>query len=160
MNRPLHKKAFSLVELVLALGVAGFALIAVMGTLPAGLKTQQAGAQQTSAGNIMAAVIADLRATTTPPAVTTSTQYKVTFGTSKTLYFDSAGQCSSDLAGSTKPDGSAWSPSLQTRYQLTISFPWASRSTYGASMKVTWPAVATQATASGSTEMFVAFDRN
>ena len=37
--------AFSLVEVVLALGVAAFALTAILGMLPMGLKTQQTSIQ-------------------------------------------------------------------------------------------------------------------
>ena len=54
--------AFSLVEVVLALGVAAFALTAILGMLPMGLKTQQTSIQQTIANSITSEVIGDLRA--------------------------------------------------------------------------------------------------
>src|SRR5437762_13839187 len=54
--------AFSLVEVVLALGVAAFALIAVMGMLPVGVKIQQASVQQTKANAVMSQAIDFLRA--------------------------------------------------------------------------------------------------
>jgi len=53
---------FSLVEVTLALGVAGFCLIAVFGLVPVGLTTQQTSIQQTIANNITSEVIGDLRA--------------------------------------------------------------------------------------------------
>src|SRR5438105_748405 len=152
--------AFSLVELTLSLGVAAFCLIAVFSLLPVGLQTNQRATSQTAATSIMANVIADLRATPNPPSINTSVQYQIRFGNSKTLYFDSSGRCSTDLAGSIKPDGSSWSPPTQTRYQLNLTFPWTSGLTYGVDLKVTWPAVATVANAGGSTEIFAAFDRN
>ena len=152
--------AFSLVEVTLALGVAAFCLIAVFGLLPVGVQTNRNATSQTAATSLLASVIADLRATPKPPAVNTSSQYKIVFGTSKTLYCDGLGRCSIDLNGSTKPDGSAWSPNLSTCYQLNITFPWNSGLAYGADLNVTWPAAATLANASGSTEMFAAFDRN
>jgi type II secretory pathway pseudopilin PulG len=152
--------AFSLVEVVLALGVAAFSLIAVFALLPVGVQTNRNAISQTAATGIVASVIADLRATPKPPALNTSSQYQIVFGTSKTLYFDGTGQCSTDLAGSIKPDGTAWSPTLQTRYQLNITFPWNSGLAYGADLKVTWPAAPIPANASGSTEVFAAFDRN
>ena len=152
--------AFSLVEVTLALGVATFCLIAVFSLLPVGVQTNRNATSQTAATGLLASVIADLRATPKPPAVNTSRQYQIAFGTSKTLYFDSLGRCSIDLNGSTKPDGSAWSPNLQTRYQLNITFPLNSGLANGADLKVTWPAAATPANASGSAEMFAAFDRN
>ena len=153
-------RAFSLIEVTLALGVASFSLLAVFALLPVGVQTNRNAISQTAAAGILASVVADLRATPKPPAVNTSSQYQIVFGTSKTLYFDSVGRCSIDLNGSTKTDGSTWAPSLQTRYQLNITFPWNSGLAYGADLKVTWPAAATPANASGSTETFAAFDRN
>ena len=52
---------FSLVEIVISLGVAAFCLIAVMGILPVGLKTQQASVNQTKANAVLAQIIDDLR---------------------------------------------------------------------------------------------------
>ena len=148
--------AFSLVEVTLALGVAAFCMIAVFGLLPVGVQTNQRATSQTSATSIMANVIADLRATPNPPSLNTSVQYQIRFGNSKTLYFDSSGRCSTDLAGTIKPDSFSWSPPIQPRYQLNVTFHWTS----GADLKVTWPAAATVTNARGSTEMFAAFDRN
>src|SRR6266446_4410740 len=54
--------AFSMVEIVLALGVAAFALIAVMGMLPVGIKIQQASVNQTKANAVISQIIDDLRA--------------------------------------------------------------------------------------------------
>ena len=55
--------AFSLVELTLALGIAAFCLIAVIGLVPVAVLTTRNATSQTAATNIMAAVVADLRAT-------------------------------------------------------------------------------------------------
>src|SRR5262245_30120048 len=54
--------AFSLVEVTLALGVAAFALLAVLGLLPTSLKTQQASIQQPTANQIISTLFSDLRA--------------------------------------------------------------------------------------------------
>jgi type II secretory pathway pseudopilin PulG len=54
--------AFSLVEVTLALGVAAFCLIAVLGLLPTSLKTQQASIQQTTANQIISQIFSFLRA--------------------------------------------------------------------------------------------------
>src|SRR5438552_17665362 len=53
---------FSLVEITLALGVAAFCLIAVLGLLPVALNTQQASVNQTKAHAIISQVINDLPA--------------------------------------------------------------------------------------------------
>ena len=60
---PLHRvAAFSLVEVTLALGVAAFALLAILGMMPTTLKTQQTSIQQTTSNAIITSVFADLRA--------------------------------------------------------------------------------------------------
>jgi Verrucomicrobium spinosum paralogous family TIGR02598 len=150
--------AFSLVEVTLALGIAAFCLIAIFGLMPVGVQTNRNATSQTAATNIIAAVLADLRAL--PSASTTSSQFAITFGTAKTLYFDSQGQASCDVAGLLKPDcSSPWNSPLQTRYRVNISFPQTGGLAY-ADVKITWPAAASPANASGSAEMFAAFDRN
>jgi type II secretory pathway pseudopilin PulG len=152
--------AFSLVEVTLALGIAAFCLIAVSGLLPVGIQTNRNAKSQTRATNLMAAVMADLRAT--PSTKTTSLQFCIPLSGTTTVYFDSEGRCSSDLAGSViRPcvTGTSWNPPLDTRYQVNVTFPLTGSLTY-ADLKVTWPAAATPANASGSVEMFAAFDRN
>ncbi len=148
MKRFAHRaSAFSLVEVTLALGVAAFCMIAVFGLLPVGVQTNRNATSQTAATNIIAAVAADLRAT--PKTSATSSQFGITFGTNPPpLYFDAAGQFTTSL-------------SANSRYQLNITWnPSAPTGSRYADLKVTWPAAATPANASGSTEMFAAFDRN
>jgi len=155
--------AFSLVELTLAIGIAAFCLIAVFGLVPIGVQTNRNATSQTAAKNIIAAVVADLRATS--KSITTSAQFGVTFGTPTTLYFDRASRCSCDSAGlqkfnvATKSCSDTWSPALQLLYQMNVSWNGSTALQY-ADVKATWPAAATTANASGSAEMFVAFDRN
>ncbi len=139
--------AFSLVELVLALGVAAFCLIAVFGLMPVGMQTNRNATSQTAATSIVAAIVADLR--TTPAAATTSPQFAITFGTEKTLFFDASGQASTSLG----PD---------SRYQLNIRWNSAPTGLNYADLKVTWPASVDPATTrpSGSVQIFAAFDRS
>ena len=70
---------FSLVEVTLALGVAAFCLIALLGLLPLGMQTNQSAVSQTAAASILSSVVADLRATARSNP--TSPQYDITFGT-------------------------------------------------------------------------------
>lgn len=140
--------AFSLVELTLAIGIAAFCLIAVFGLMPVGVQTNRNATSQTAATNIMTAVVTDLRAT--PTTTTTSAQFGITFGTTgtQTRYFDGAGQASMSLGS-------------DSRYRVDVT--WNSSGLTGlyyADLRVIWPAAATTANASGSTEMFAAFDRN
>ena len=53
--------AFSLVEVVLALGVIGFALLAIIGLLPIGLQSGRASIQETRATHLAKEVFATLR---------------------------------------------------------------------------------------------------
>jgi uncharacterized protein (TIGR02598 family) len=138
--------AFSLVEVTLALGIAAFCLIAVFGLMPVGVQTNRNATSQTAATNILSNVIADLRAT--PKTSATSSQFAITFGTDATLYFDNAGQFLTSLG-------------TDSRYQLNVT--WNASPPTGlqyADLKVTWPTAATAANASGSVEMFAAFDRD
>jgi type II secretory pathway pseudopilin PulG len=164
VHRP---RAFSLVEVTLALGVAAFCLLAVFGLLPVGLQTNRNATAQTDATNIIAFVVADLRANFKGPS-TIPAWYSpllcVPLGTQTTLYFDSQGRCSSNLAGTINPCGGGFSQTqaVQTRYQLNITFfPLSTGNLTYADLKVTWPAAVNPATntPSGSVEMFAAFNR-
>ena len=53
---------FSLVEVTLALGVAAFCLLVLLGLLPVGVKTQQSSIQQTTANQILSQICSFLRA--------------------------------------------------------------------------------------------------
>jgi uncharacterized protein (TIGR02598 family) len=138
-----NKHAFSLVEVTLALGIAAFCLIAVFGLVPVAVMTNRNATSQTAATNVIASVIADMRATTSP----TSPQYGITFGTPKTLYFDDVGQFTTSLGAN-------------SRYRVSVTFPSSPTGLSYADIKATWPAAATAANATGSAEMFAAFDRN
>jgi Tfp pilus assembly protein PilV len=91
--------AFSLVEVTLALGVAGFCLIAILGLLPAGLNTNQNSVRQTTANGILSTIVADLRAT---PATSTNSnlfQISMSSSTPTTLCCDANGACSTSSGG-------------------------------------------------------------
>jgi len=138
------KCAFSLVEVTLALGIAAFCLIAIFGLMPVGVQTNRNATSQTAATNIIAAVVADLRAT--PKNSTTSSQFNIAFGTNpRPMYFDGAGQFATTLGAN-------------SRYQLNMTWTGSAGLRY-ADVKVTWPAAASAANASGSVEAFTAFDR-
>jgi uncharacterized protein (TIGR02598 family) len=138
--------AFSLVEVTLALGIAAFCLIAIFGLMPIGVQTNRNATSQTAATNIIAAVVADLRATS--KGSSTSSQFSVTFGTNPPpMYFDGTGQFATALGAN-------------SRYQLNITWNSAPIGLRYADLRVTWPAAAAPPNASGSLEAFAAFDRN
>ena len=139
--------AFSLLEVVLALGVAAFCLIAVLGLLPVGVQTNRNASSQTAVSNIIATVVSDLR--TTPAAATTSPEFAITFDAEKTLFFDASGKASPSL-------------SADSRYRLNVTWNSAPTGLHYAVLKATWPAEVDPATTppGGSVEIFAAFDRN
>jgi uncharacterized protein (TIGR02598 family) len=140
------KFAFSLVEVTIALGIAAFCLIAIFGLMPVSVQTNRNATSQTAGTNIVAAIVADLRAT--PKTSATSAQFSITFGTDSTFYFDADGEFTTSL-------------DANSRYQLNVTWnPSAPSGSRYADLKVIWPAAATSANASGSVEMFAAFDRN
>lgn len=59
--KPDLQRAFSLVEVVLAIGITAFALIAILGLLPVGLNTMRESVDEMVATGILTAVEADLR---------------------------------------------------------------------------------------------------
>lgn len=160
--------AFTLVEVALALGVASFCLLAVMGLVPLGVNTGQMASDQMVAGSILTHVLADLRATppTAPPGgAATSLEYSVPIpantastasGTPVVRYFgDTAQQFS-------------FAPTLGTsRYRLTATFlpSTGGRSATGVTLLVSWPPRvdpndATTGTPTGRVQIFAALDRN
>jgi uncharacterized protein (TIGR02598 family) len=144
--------AFSLVEVAIALGIAGFCLLAVFGLMPIGVQTNRNATSQSAASNVMAAVVADMRAA--PKTTSTSSQYGIALSpnSTTTLYFDGQGQFGT-------------SPGVNSRYRLTVNIPTnpaGPNAPTFADLKVTWPAAADPATTTpnGSVETFAAFDRN
>jgi len=141
-------RGFSLIEVTIAMGVVAISLLTLFALIPVGLTTNQNSISQTAATNIITTVLADMRAT--PKTTATSTQFAVTFGTAKTLYFDGDGVSSA-------------APTANSRYRMSITFPpgaGGSKSSTFSYVQVTWPALATPANAVGHCEMFAAFDRN
>jgi type II secretory pathway pseudopilin PulG len=62
-DSPLDDRAFSLVEVVLALGVATFAILAIVALLPAGIKSTKDSLDETRALTVLNEIVADRQAT-------------------------------------------------------------------------------------------------
>jgi len=165
MRRALYPAAgFSLVELTLALGVAAFCLLAILGMLPVSLKTQQASVQQTTANEIISEIAADLRAEVRLPPGQASKQfglkgYWATVGTPDWLYFTNDGEQSagSVVNQSTVPTDAAFVAIMN--YRLPPS-----DTTSLTNIVVSWPASAVNpstgtGTPAGSSQAFVAINR-
>ena len=167
MKRALRATAaFSLVEVVVALGVAAFCLIAVMGMLPAGLKVQQAGIQQTTANEIMAAILNDLRADVVLPAGQASKEQASGFGlhghwalvaVPDTLFFTNEGNQTGSVAQGTFPPAPS---GAVFRAKITYLFP-PTATTSVANVIITWPAQVDPTTGAptGSVGTYIAVNR-
>jgi len=160
---------FTLIEVTLALGVAGFCLVTVFGLLPVGLTSNQASLEQTTAGNISSAIVSDLRSTQpvgagTSPRLGMPVPAAGTAATMHTIYLASNGSATAvDTAPMTS--GSAIS-----RYRATVQFfppqPAVPRTATVVRVLITWPALADPnyqtlpANFSGSYEADTTLDRN
>ena len=141
--------AFSLVEVTLALGVAGFCLLAILGLLQTGLTSEKVTVGQTAAAGILSAVYSDLAST--PSTNTTSTNFSIALNTTnaQTVYFSEAGW--------TNKVGQA--AATDSRYRLSV-FESTNASPTPVRILVTWPAAADPTNASGSAEVVTALNRN
>lgn len=156
MKQPSSQRAaFSLVEVTLALGVAGFCLLAIFGLLPVGLNSNAAAINQTIANGVLSSIVTDLRATPVAvpvgSAAVISPQFSVSIpanpggGIATPLYFSSEGQLTT---------------ASSARYKVTVSFLANSgaKSATLVLLKAAWPAAA--AAPASTVEMFTALDRN
>lgn len=168
-----NSPAFSLVEVTLALGVATFCLIAILGLLPVGINSNQASIEQTAAASLARALVADLRATpkTNPPTDQTSPEYQIVIpaaGTAtRTIFLRQDGMAA---ASEGVDAASNASPNLNPRYRATLVFvaPEDTSQKIATTVRIliTWPAMADKtANASpdryaGSYETLTALYRN
>jgi type II secretory pathway pseudopilin PulG len=163
--------AFSLVEVTLALGVAAFSLIAVLGLLPAGVKTQQNSIQQTTANQIISTVFSSLRADIRlPPGLESKVcgddpgpcawgdlhGHWHDVGIPFRLYFTNEGKQTGTLNGTPPADA-------VFRATILYRFP-PSETTTLADVSVTWPARVdpddpTTGVAAGSVTSLIAVNR-
>ena len=166
MKRALrNNRGFSLVEVVLAIGVVAFCLFAVLGMFPVALKTQRTSVEQTTANEILAQILADLRADVRLPPGQASKEQTSGFNlhghwaavaTPDTLYFTNDGD-------QTPAGGINVSPipsDAVFRVKLTYLLP-PTATTSLADITVTWPAQIDPATGvpAGKVETFIAVNR-
>jgi len=142
------REGFTLIEIVIALGIAGFCLVSMLGLIPTGMKSVKTSLQETTATEALAAIATDLRDTqpgsnTTPVyaipipsaiSTTTSTNFYLTEAGALTTSNDFSAQFSvtATLSNSTTFLTTAhiqiyWPPGLQIQnaqgmVETTISF--------------------------------------
>ena len=155
---------FSLVEVVLAIGVVAFCLFAILGMFPVALKTQQTGVEQTTANEILAQILADLRADVRLPPGQASKEKDSGFNlhghwaavsTPDTIYFTNDGdQTPAGGVNVSLPSDAVF------RAKITYLLPPTSTTSL-ASITITWPARVDPATGvpAGKVETFIAVNR-
>jgi len=167
--------AFSLVEVALSLGVAVFGMVTIFGLFPTGLNSNAMSIQQTTAANVLAGIVADLRQTPTAGAIASATSNTINavsprLGIDLTQssikgYIDESGAPTPGTVTSLLTS----SPGANSRYQVNItiinppSSPPATptvRTATMATIQISWPAQAPLANAAGSLTSFIALDRN
>ena len=156
------KSGFSLIEVTLALGVAAFCLVTILGLLPVGLKTQQEGSQQTRANAIISQIVADLRADIRLPPGQASKEQDSGLGLHghwaalqqpDTLYF------TNDTTQTGSVNQNPAPPNAVFRATVTYLFP-PTQTTSIAKIIVTWPAAQSDLSkVAGTAEMFAAVNR-
>jgi len=150
--------AFSLVEVTLALGVAGFCLLAILGLLQTGLTSEKVTTGQTAATGILSAVFSDL--ISTPSTATNSPIFQIALdnqspASPQTVYFSEAG----------KPTDIGQPPAPESRYRVSVGVGSNNSGPTPVRILVTWPAAAdplpTQwpTKAAGAVEVVTALNR-
>ncbi len=164
--RPSSRNGFSLVEVVIALGVVVFCLLTVLGLLAIGVNTTHDSTAQTSATNILNAITADVEST---PNITanyspasakgslaeTSAIYGIsvpatgtaTSSTPTTLYIGEDGQVTTQAAALYQLN--IWTTGATSTQQETL-----------VRLLVSWPAAASYTRAQGYVENVVAMNRD
>jgi len=152
---------FSLIEVTIALGVAAFALIAILGLLQTGLTSQKATTEQTAATSIATMIYSDLIAAS---GTTATPQFKIDLSAAppspQTIYFSEAGK-PTGLIGSGAVTGSRYRASVDVHPAATTS-----KAPTGVRILVTWPAAADPLPSqwpskqAGALDVWTTLDRN
>jgi hypothetical protein len=159
--------AFSLAAVSVALGIAMFCLVALLGLLTAASKTQQSDIQQATAENIITGIEVHLRTDTRPPPDQPLKEQISAFGlhgdwgrvnAPETLFFCNDAQLvGGPYSGTADPPAPA---GATFRAKITYLRP-PNISISAATVSVSWPAQAIPATGTpaGKIEAFIAVDR-
>jgi len=153
-----RSSAFSLVELALALGIAGFALLVIFGLIPIGLNGVSTSTRQTTATDIISTVAADMRQCPSSANIATHTSlaavspiYGIPLSSGSTSFYTD--DCGTKLASS----GSA---TFQVNVTVASAPTPPARTATMATVQISWPALAAPAHAAGSLTGLVALDIN
>jgi len=126
-----RKRAFSLVEVTIALGILAFGLIAMLGVLPTGLRLVKESADEAAAANIALALQADILSAPANAVPTKRYELPLAYANTGTTFFTKEGKwlgnggSDPDAVYATKwavRDRTSWSPPT-----VLISVGWPSQ---------------------------------
>lgn len=150
------RSAFSLVELAIALGIASFCLVAMMGLVPMGLKSARNTTDQTAASILLDGVALDLRSV---PAGSNTTQiYAITLPAAGTPGASVNNSFFFNEDGSKNSVGT----SLPARYGILLTMSNPTSNTTTAWIRIYWPSTLqadSLSNALGIVESFVTINR-
>ncbi len=151
----LSRLGFSLIEVTIALGIAAFCLVSMIGLIPVGLNNCGIAALQTEAINLLSAVAADLRnAPTAGVNAGFSPRYNIQVGdpTQSTVFYVNEDGGNSSVLG----PKSQYRVSVTTVYQPNSG---QTRATWE-NVNVSWPAAANSKFGQATLETSVSLARN
>ena len=160
---------FSLIEVALALGVAAFALVAILGLLPIGLNSNQASIEQTAAAGLAAGLVADLQAAPVeiPPVAKNSPRFQIPLPASgnamHTVFLREDGSAAGGMDANALP---AENPRYRATLFITAPAEVTQKSATIVRVVISWPALADPAAGTaptkfkGSFEVVTALNRN
>jgi uncharacterized protein (TIGR02598 family) len=136
---------FSLVEVVVAIGIVAFGMLAVVGLVPTGLKIARNSAEQAQAANLVAALAESVRGATT----TDGTNYFYSFAERSPSY-DVGGSMTTLVISNLTLEGRVDADAGRLVAAVTITPPATAAANGRAVISVAWPAVARPAWISAS----------
>jgi uncharacterized protein (TIGR02598 family) len=143
--RTSSSSAFSLVEVVIAIGVAAFCLVAMLGLIPSGVKSVKAATDQTGATTVLDEVVTDLR--TTPLGGKSSPAFGIALPAVGTVSATSSTNLVFSETGSLVSTND-----FNARYVALITLSNSSIFSTTALIQVKWPALAGVSNSLGAVE--------
>jgi len=148
---------FSLVEVVIAIGIAAFCLVTMLGLIPSGMKAVNATTEQTAATAIISEVMTDLR--DTPLGSNTSPILAIQLPTNGSTNATNGSTNATNFYVNESCTLYPTNTSLDARYGVTLSLSNSSVFITTARVQVWWPSVAAPSNAVGSVEAISAIMR-
>jgi uncharacterized protein (TIGR02598 family) len=136
---------FSLVEVVLAIGIVSFALVAVVGLLPAGMKSIKNAKEQAAAVNVLNAIANALRC-----AEKNGNSFSNTFAGQNIVFTTNGGSSTVEWDRLDLNGQSTNSISARLKARLVITNPVNATSAGQALISIAWPAQAPNLNWTGS----------